>query len=98
MRTVYSQYRDTYVDFEAARLQLRDLVNSPKLCDDDKRRRIVRQFYDLMTLVLVFPFNTARLSLAGIELMGDVFAEYRDLRSALIYYMHGVSAETTLGV
>ncbi len=90
VRTAYLQCKDAYLGFELARLQARDIVNSAKPGDEEKKRRLVKQFYEMMCFVLVLPFNTKKLHLAGIEMLGDLLMEYHDFRAALIYYQHGV--------
>ena len=61
-----------------------------KMCREERKGKIINEFFEMMLRILRLPFDKSMLQLNGFELIGDILSEFRDYNAALFYYLKGV--------
>ncbi len=86
----FGKTRELFVRAETVRQQAREIAGGKKMEGEERKRRLIRECFEMTLAVLAFPFDKTLLQLRALEMLGDIFAEYKDFRSALAYYHQGV--------
>jgi len=84
------QLRDVLIKIETIRQQTRDLASAPKIDVEERKKRILEYIFEMMKIILDLPFNQVGFQIKGFETLGDILIEFKDYKSALIYYTRGV--------
>ncbi len=83
-------FREALLLSDQHKCKAKEAVTGGKMPVDERKHRIVRECFEMLAQVARFSVPTVTLQLRGIELVGDIMAEFRDYSGALVYYFKGV--------
>jgi len=93
-KSAFHDYKNKFIVAETSRLQLKTIALTGQFENKIDRRLMVKRFFEMMCNLMEVSLNNrldnTDICIYGIETLGDVFTLYKNHRSALIYYLHGV--------
>ena len=86
----FKKLRETLLTIEEIRQNIRESMISSKLDAIDRKNRVTKEFFHMMSYVISLPFNEGKFQIKGYEILGDIMIQFKNYKLAMVYYMKGV--------
>ena len=81
----------TIIETEAYKKRAKAIVKTGKMTIEERKHKLFHECFSMIGHALSFPFCDAKMQLKGMDLIGDIMAEFRDYNGALLYYFKAVT-------
>ena len=75
-----------FADLEYQRRRAKNWLNREGMSMEDRKTYLLEDWYRLVLITQSFPYRDSTLQIISTKILGDIFLEFRDLKTAIFYY------------